>query len=294
MTASRVDLADLFSVAKETIAAHQQEINDLDGYNANHGDNMTQNMEMIVEALQQRRDQPPAAALEHASQRLQKEGQGGTSQYYARGLERAADQLQGRSNVTASDALTLVQSLLGTIPSEGYPDQPQAGSSVLDTVLGMAQGHLAQQEPSQSAGGNLPSADQPSAGGLLDAVLGMAQGQTGQQQPAQSPGGEVPSPDSSGPGGLLDAVLGMAQGQTHQQEQSQSPLGGILESVVPAAMAYFQAQQSGGDATAAAGQALLSAFLGRQEVDPLESGTPRAAAGGLIAQSILKALVSRR
>jgi hypothetical protein len=41
---SPVDLADLFAVAQEMIAAHQQEINGLDGYNGNHGDNMVQNM----------------------------------------------------------------------------------------------------------------------------------------------------------------------------------------------------------------------------------------------------------
>lgn len=292
MTASRVDLADLFSVAKESIAAHQQEINDLDGYNANHGDNMTQNMEMIVEALQQRRDQPPAEALVHAGQRLKKEGKGGTSQYYAQGLERAAEQLRGRSNVTAGDAFSVIQSLLGSIPSQGYPDDPQASDSVLDTFIGMAQGQIAQGEQSHPPVGDVPSqADSDQSGdstSLLGALLGMAQGQTEQQE--HMPEGHSDQPQT----GLLDAVLGMAQGQTAQQEQSESPLGDIVGSLVPAAMAYFQAQQSGGDATAAAGQALISAFIGRQEVDPLQSGTPRAAAGGLIAQSVLKALMDRR
>lgn len=292
MTASRVDLADLFSVAKETIAARQQEINDLDGYNGNHGDNMTQNMQMIVEALQQRRDQPPATALEHASQRLQKEGQGGTSQYYAQGLERAAGQLRGRSDVTPHDALSVIQSLLGSIPSQGYPDEPQASDSVLDIFIGMAQGQIAQEEQSHSPVGDVPSqADSDQSGdstSLLGTLLGMAQGQTEPQE-------HTPEEHSGQPQtGLLDAVLGMAPGQTAQQEQSESPLGDIVGSLVPAAMAYFQAQQSGGDATAAVGQALISAFIGRQEVDPLQSGTPRAAAGGLIAQSVLKALMDRR
>lgn len=222
MSQSQVDLADLFAVAQQSIAAHQQEINDLDGYNGNHGDNMTENVQLIVDALQERRDQPPASALHHASQRVQTEGRGGTSQYYAQGLERAAAQLQGRSSLSSNDAMSLVQALLGAIPNEGHPDQSQAGGSV------------------------------------------------------------------------LDQVLSMSQAQTSQQKEQGSPLGGLLKSLLPAALAYFRAQQSGGDATAAAGQALLGALTGSQEVNPLQSGTPRAAAGGLIAQSILKALMGGR
>jgi hypothetical protein len=222
MSNDQVDLADLFDVAQQTIATHQQEINDLDGYNGNHGDNMAQNMQLIVDALQQRRDQPPAAALEYASQQLQSQGRGGTSQYYAQGLTQAAAQLQGQLGLTPHDALSAVQSLLGAIPSQGHPQQPQAGASVLDQVLGMRQA-----------------------------------------QPAQ-------------------------------QEQQGAALGGLLRSLVPAALAFFRAQQSGTDATSAAGQALMGALTGSQQVNPLQSGTPRAAAGGLIAQRVLKALMGGR
>jgi hypothetical protein len=219
MSNDQVDLADLFAVAQQTIAAHQQEINDLDGYNGNHGDNTAQNMQLIVDALQQRRDQPPAAALEYASEQLQSQGRGGTSQYYARGLTQAAAQLQGRSGLDPDDALSVVQSLLGAVPAQGHPQQPQAGSSVLDQVLSMSQA-----------------------------------------QPAP-------------------------------QQQQGAALGGLLRSLVPAALAFLQAKQSGVDPTAAAGQALMGALTGSQQVNPLQSGTPRAAAGGLIAQSLLKALM---
>jgi len=222
MAHTRVDLANLFAVAQEAISAHQGEINDLDGYNGNHGDNMVQNMQLIVDALRQRRDQPPAAALQHASQQLQSQGHGGTSQYYAQGLAQAAAQVQGQSGLTADDALSVVQSLLGAIPSEGHPQQPQATTSVLDQVLGM-----------------------------------------GQAQPAQQP-------------------------------QKPSGLGSLLATLVPAALAFLQARQSGSDATAAAGQALIGALTGSQQVNPLQSGTPRAAAGGLIAQSVLQALMGGR
>jgi hypothetical protein len=95
-------------------------------------------------------------------------------------------------------------------------------------------------------------------------------------------------------GSVLDQVLGMSQAQPSQQPQKPSGLGGLLATLVPAAMAFLQAKQSGADPTAAAGQALMGALTGSQPVNPLQSGTPRAAAGGLIAQSVLKALMGGR
>lgn len=222
MTSSQVDLAGLFAAAQEAIVSHRQEINELDGYNGNHGDNMVQNMQMIVDSLQQGRDQPPATALEQASQRLRSAGRGGTSQYYAQGLGQAAQQLQGRSDINADDALAMVQSLLGAIPNQGHPQQGQAGGSVLDQVLAMSQARPTQQ-----------------------------------QQP------------------------GAAQSS-------------LLRALIPAVLALFRARQSGTSSSPAANQALIGALMGSQQVNPLQSGTPRAAAGGLVAQSLLKALMGGR
>jgi hypothetical protein len=222
VTSSQVDLASLFAVAQEAIVSHRREINDLDGYNGNHGDNMVQSMHMIVDVLKQGRDQPPAAALGLASQRLRAEGRGGTRQYYAQGLSQAAQQLQGRPDVSADDALSMIQSLLGAIPNQGHPQQAHAGGSVLDQVLAMSQA-----------------------------------------QPAQ-------------------------------HEQPSAPLGSPLKSLVPATLAFFRARQSGADSSTAVSQALTSALTGSHQVDPLQSDTPRAAAGGLIAQSLLRALMDDR
>jgi hypothetical protein len=57
-------------------------------------------------------------------------------------------------------------------------------------------------------------------------------------------------------------------------------------------LAFLRARQSGQDGTAAAGQALIGALLGGG-VNPLQASTPRAAAGELVAQSLLKALIGR-
>ena len=223
MSQQPYDLSNLFGAALEAMTANRQGINALDGYNGNHGDNMVENLRLITESLQEKSSQTPAEALGYASQQLQSQGRGGTSQYYARGLSQAAEQFQGRSSLDGNDVASLLQVLLGAIPSEGHQPQPQAGGSVLEQVLGMASG-----------------------------------------QPPQA------GPQESG----LD-------------------LDDVLNTLLPAGLAFLQAKQSGADTASAATQALMSALMGGQ-MNPLQASTPRAAAGGLMAQSILQALATRR
>ena len=223
MNQTTFNLSDLFGTALQAVTDNRQEINALDGYNGNHGDNMVENLRLITQALQAKRSEPPADALRYAGQKLQSQGRGGTSQYYASGLGRAADQLQGRSSLGNDDVVSLVQTLLGGIPSQGYQQQPQAGGSVLDQVMGLAGGQ------------------QPQAGR-----------------------------DDDG----LD-------------------LGDVVSALLPAGLAFLQAKQSGADTTSAVGHALMGALAGGQ-VNPLQAGPPRAAAGSLIAQSIFQALAGRR
>jgi hypothetical protein len=223
MNQSTFDLGELFGAALQSMTAHRQEINDLDGYNGNHGDNMVENLRLITDALQAKRSQPPADALQYAGQKLQSQGRGGTSQYYARGLSQAAEQLQGHTSLGSNDVMTLVQSLLGAIPSQGHQQQAQVGGSVLEQVMGLV--------------GGQPSPARPQDDGL----------------------------------GVDD----------------------VLSALLPAGLAFLQAKQSGADTASAAGQALMSALMGGQ-VNPLQAGTPRSAAGSLVAQSILQALTGRR
>jgi hypothetical protein len=223
MSQPTYDLSNLFGAALQAMTANRQEINALDGYNGNHGDNMVENLRLITESLQEKSSQPPAEALGYASQRLQSHGRGGTSQYYARGLGQAAEQLQDRSSLDGNDVMSLLQLLLGAIPSEGHQPQPQAGGSVFEQVLGMASGQPQQARP----------------------------------------------------------------------QDSDLDLGDVLDVLLPAGLAFLQAKQSGADTTSAATQALMSALMGGQ-VNPLQAGTPRTAAGGLVAQSILQALATRR
>jgi hypothetical protein len=259
MNQSTIDLSELFGAALQAVSAHRQEINDLDGYNGNHGDNMVENVRTIIDALQEKSAQPPAEALGYASERLRSEGRGGTSQYYARGLGQAADQLQDRTALESSDVVSIVQSILGAIPTERAQQQPQAGSSVLEQIMGLVGGQVQQPQ----AG---PAAPQPQAGGgILEQIMGLAGGQA--QQPQAGPA----APQDDG----LD-------------------LGDVVSALLPAGLAFLQAKQSGADTAQAASQALIGALLGRGHMNPLQAGTSRTAAGSLIAQSILQALAGQR
>jgi hypothetical protein len=133
----------------------------------------------------------------------------------------------------------------------------------------------------------LPEPKQVSPGAtVLEQVLGLAS--AGQHQRA-------PQPDQGlDAGDLLGALLGGGQqSQEPQQQDDGLDIGDVLDALLPAGMAYMQAKRSGADTTAAAGQALMSVIAGGQ-VNPLQARTPRSAAGGLVAESILRALAGRR
>lgn len=256
------DLAQLFGAALQRLTAQREAINALDGFNGNHGDNMVQNLQVITEALAARSGSAPADALRYAGQVLQAQGKGGTSQYYSRGLGQAARELEGHAALEQGDVMTLIQSLLSAVPAEGHPQQGQAAPSVLDMVLNMAE---AQASTPRAAPASQPV---PTAlGGILDlakGLIGKPPSQVASPQPEQPP--TTPQADK------LD-------------------MGDVLERLLPAGLAFLQAKQAGADTSQAMQQALIKALLGGQTQRPT---TPRAAAGSLIAQSMLQAFLGRR
>ena len=225
MDTQTLDLSQLFRVAQEAMAANRQQINAMDGYNGNHGDNMVENLRVIAEALQAKQSQTPAQALRYASKRLAKNGRGGTSQYYTQGLRQAAKKVEGQASLGTQDVMAMLETLLGAIPAEAAPQSGGAAESVLDTVAGLALKQQAEARP----------------------------------QPAEE---------------AFD-------------------LGAVVERLLPVGMALLQARQSGGDSSQAVQQALIRALLWGQ-VQPQQANTPRAAAGSLIAQTMLQALMGRK
>jgi hypothetical protein len=241
LATTTTDLGGLFSAALQALAGQRQQINDLDGYNGNHGDNMVENLRVIQEALRAQQANSPSEALNYASRELQARGRGGTSQHYARGLGQAAQQLQGRSELELDDVASLLQAMLGSVPARGGP--AQAGAAGPDS--------------------------------LVEGLSGLLGGQ--------------PQPQSN----VLEDLLGMAG--SPQAGQTQADAGGaadMIEKLLPAGMAFLQAKQAGADNASAAQQALMSALLGGS-INPTRATSPRSAAGGVLAQSILSAFLNR-
>ncbi len=281
---SSIDLASLFEAATRAVAEHQREINELDGYNGNHGDNMVRNVQAITETLRAHRQDPPSEALKLAGQELEQHGAGGTSRFYAQGLQQAAERLSGKPRIDASDGMTLIETLLGAIPADGYPQPQEAAPTVLDLLTGLSGGAAASAPAPQPT---QPEASQ--AGGLLGALLGL--GGTQAQSPPSQP---APAPQATDPlAGLLGMLTGTAQPQQAQPTapaESGLDVGDLVEKLLPAGLAYLQARQAGADGGQAAQAALARALMGGQAT---QAQTPRQAAGTVIAQSMLKALLNR-
>lgn len=293
------DLAGLFEEATAAVQAHQREINELDGYNGNHGDNMVKNVQAIASTLRAHREDPPAEALKVAGQQMAENGAGGTSQFYAQGLQQAAERFSGKSELTPSDGMTLIQTLLGAIPTEGYAEEAQRAPSVLDFLTTMSGGASAQAQPAQAQPAQ-PDPQAPQGAGLLEGLLGMVgqQDTASAQQEAQPT--QTPQTQGQQPSDALSGLLGMLTGSdAPQQDQAEATppeddgfdLGNVLDTLLPAGLAYLQARQEGADGAQAGQAALMQALLGRQTPRPT---TSREAAGTVIAQSLLKALLSRR
>jgi hypothetical protein len=150
-----LDLASLFNVATQALAANQSTLNQADTDNQNHGDNMVQAFNMITQALGSQQGASPSQQLSHASQYLSQHATNGSAHAYSQGLAQAAQQFQGQQAVTPDNAMMLIQSLLGG----GQQSAQQGGGDLLGSLLGGGQ-----QQPSA-----------PDAGDLLGALLGGAQ-----------------------------------------------------------------------------------------------------------------------
>lgn len=226
--ASGLDLASLFNVATQALAANQSSLNQADTENQNHGDNMVQAFGMISQALAGQQGASPSQQLGHASQYLAQNGNSGSSQVYSQGLALAAQQLQGQSAVTPDNAMLLVQSLLGggqqsgsqgandllgALMGGGQQTGSQSGADVLGALLGG--GQTASTADGQAdagldmgdllnAGMTFMNAKQQGAGNLQAALSAlMAAGPLGQKPHRQQSGQVVGN-------ALLQAISGMS------------------------------------------------------------------------------------
>jgi hypothetical protein len=134
-TAKNIDLAQLFGIAAQALASNQAALNQADTNNGDHGDNMVQIFNLVTQALASQAKATPTEQLNHASQVLSQKATSGSSQVYVQGLAQAANQLQGQKTLTAENALTLVQALLGGKQGDGAAG-PGGGADLLGALLG--------------------------------------------------------------------------------------------------------------------------------------------------------------
>lgn len=215
-----LDLTKLFNTVTRTLKENQDALNATDEYNHNHGDNMVQNFQTITRAVKAKKDSPASEQLEYASQLLSQRSQSSSAQLYSQGLAQAAQRFQGQQGITANDAMTLIQTLMG-------------GTGVVpgQSAQQAAQQPAPQADPMGGGGGDL-------LGGLLSSFLGggaAAQPEQPQYQPenAQNAGGiDINT--------LLTA--GMAFFQARQQ--GAAPMQAIVQAVMAGSQMQSNAHQA--------------------------------------------------
>lgn len=194
-----LDLASLFHVATQALAANQSSLNQADTENQNHGDNMVQAFNMITQALGSQPGASPAQQLNHASQYLSQHATSGSAQAYSQGLAQAAQQFQGQEAVTPGNAMTLIQSLLGG----GQQSASQGGGDLLGSLLG----------------GGQQQSNAPDAGDLLGTLLGGG-------QPAQQSGTQ--GQDGLDLGDVLNAGMAFMNAKQQGQGTLQAGLSALM------------------------------------------------------------------
>lgn len=145
-----LDLGQLFGAVLGVLQQNRQTLNEADGVNHDHGDNMVDTFGTITRAVSQTRTAEPSEQLAYAADALS-QSHSGSAQLYARGLAQASSELQGQQ-LTRSNALSLIQTLLGGGQATPAQPQPQPSAGGLDGLLGaLFGGGQVQQQAAQPA-----------------------------------------------------------------------------------------------------------------------------------------------
>ncbi|MFN8526846.1 MAG: DAK2 domain-containing protein [Chloroflexota bacterium] len=243
--ASAETLVALFESISQNLQQDREHLNQLDGGDGDHGDNMAANFDLITRTLSQtvQRRGPNAdvgAALRQAAQALNKQGQGATAPIYAQGLMEASQQLQGQQGFSMEMLLPLLQGLLqGTRQASGT-DAGQG--SMMDVIV---PGALAYIQAKQGGASDLQA--------ILTALLNLRRGANstagsaagyGSAQGMDTTGRVDPGAASAASvlegmfGGLLQSALQQGLGSSQPAAPAPQPaapgqidLGGLLGSL---------------------------------------------------------------
>ena len=147
MSQSGIDLSKVFSAAMSAVNENRSELNSMDEENhPNHGDHVYNNLGIIKNTLQSQQGQNPSDALRAAAEAVAKNGKGSTAQNYAQGLQQAANQLQGKSQLDHNDVASLLTSMLGAGVQQ--PSQQATAGDPISSLLSLVAGP---QQPQQAA-----------------------------------------------------------------------------------------------------------------------------------------------
>jgi len=145
-----LDLFKLFQSVTGTLEKNRDSLNEADTNNHDHGDNMVDTFEVITQAMKQKKGADAADQLEYAAQIL-RQRKSGSAQLYANGLEQASREFQGQQ-VTSTNAMTLIQSLLGGGQAP-QPQQQQQDGGIVGNLLGSLLGGSGGQQTQQTNDG---------------------------------------------------------------------------------------------------------------------------------------------
>ena len=264
MMSKNINLASLFQTVTQDLVKNQPILNQADGYNQNHGDNMVQTFQTITKAVQQKQKQggSDSAALAYAARRLSKSSSA-SAQLYAQGLSKAAAQFQGKQ-VDERSGLQLLQTLISGGQTPAATQQTGGGGDMLGALLGGLTG-----------GGETSQSGSAAGGDMLSALLG---GMTG--------GGETQQQSGSAAGGdMLSTLLGglTGGGSSGAGLQDGLDLGDLLN----VGMSYMQFKQQGSSNI----DALVKAFM---QMSGMGKSADRTQSTELVVSSFLQALGAGR
>ncbi|MCW5875449.1 MAG: hypothetical protein KIS85_01085 [Anaerolineales bacterium] len=156
MSQQTIDLLDLFGVAAQAIQQNRTQLNKADTYNGNHGDNMAEIMEVVQQAMREKKNADVPSQLEYAAQLVRQKSNSGSANVLAGGLAQAAQQFLGGQTQNKSKGsgipMDLALSLLMTILNGGNKSQSSGSQDLVGSLLGsLVTGMSGSQKPAASS-----------------------------------------------------------------------------------------------------------------------------------------------
>lgn len=159
---NEIDLARVFQSASNAVKENREMINEADSLHHDHGDNMVEIFNVIVDAVQQKQDVPPAQQLDYAGQELERQVKSSTAKVYVDGLKQASQKFSGKE-ISPNTAVDFIQTLLG---GKVESETQTAGDSSFASQL------LSGLVPSDQAADDQPTGMESLFGDLLTGLTG--------------------------------------------------------------------------------------------------------------------------